>query len=99
MKTRKICFILMLLLTTIGLLLFNSVYAADASFHLALKIEKTSYQEGDTVSVKINLSNVPDESGICGYQGKLVYDSNVLTFNNITSDNWEVMENEGRSYC
>ncbi len=97
MRIRKMCFML-ILLTIIGLL-SNSVYAANTSFHLALKIEGTTYQKGDTVSVKIDLSNVPDESGICGYQGKLVYDSNVLTFNNITSDNWEVMENEGRSYC
>lgn len=97
MRIRKMCFML-ILLTIIGLL-SNSVYATDTSFHLALKIEETTYQKGDTISVKIDLSNVLDESGICGYQGKLVYDSNVLTFNNITSDNWEVMENEGRSYC
>ena len=69
---------MLVLLTIIGLL-SNSVYAADTSFHLALKIEETTYQKGDTISVKIDLSNVLDESGICGYQGKLVYDSNVLT--------------------
>lgn len=97
MRIRKMCFML-ILLTIIGLL-SNSVYATDTSFHLVLKVEETTYQKGDTISVKIDLSNVLDESGICGYQGKLVYDSNVLTFNNITSDNWEVMENEGRSYC
>lgn len=97
MRIRKICFMLMLLLLTMGLL-SNAVYA-DTTFHLSLKIDGTTYQKGDTVSVKIDLSNVSDSSGICGYQGKLVYDSNVLTFNNITSDNWEVMENEGRDYC
>ena len=97
MRIRKMCFML-ILLTIIGLL-SNSVYATDTSFHLVLKVEETTYQKGDTISVKIDLSNVLDESGICGYQGKLVYDSNVLTFNNITSDNWEVMENDGRSYC
>lgn len=97
MRIRKMCFML-ILLTIIGLL-SNSVYATDTSFHLVLKVEETTYQKGDTISVKIDLSNVLDESGICGYQGKLVYDSNVLTFNNITSDNWEVMENEGRNSC
>lgn len=59
----------------------------------------TTYKKGDTVSVKIDLSNVSDSSGIAGYQGKLVYDANVLELNNITSDTWEIMENEGRNCC
>ena len=93
MKMKK--FYLTLITLLISLVLLSSTVNASSAFNLNLNSSATSYSKGDTVSVTVNLSNVSDTSGIVGYQANLIYDSNVLTLNNVTSNNWEVMENEG----
>lgn len=97
MKVKKMSFMLILLL--IVSLLSTRAYAENSTFSLNLKADNTAYNKGDTLSVAIDLANVSDSTGIIGYQAKIVYDANVLTLNSFTSDNWEVMENEGRNSC
>ena len=93
MKTNKIYLIFTILL--VALVTLSNVVNASTSFNLKLNSTKTSYSKGDTVTVNIDLSNVTDQSGIAGYQAKLSYDSNVLTLDSFTSNDWEVMQNEG----
>ena len=93
MKKIKIYLVCIILLVT--LVILSNTVNASACFNLKLNSTKNSYSKGDTVSVNIDLANVTDDSGIAGYQAKLSYDSNVLTLDGVTSNNWEVMQNEG----
>ena len=98
MKNIKILSIFTLIIMMIVMTCTTIVYATD-SFSLDLIADKTTLHPGDTVQLQIKLNNLNIESGeqgIGAYSGKLLYNADIFDFVSITSDKWEVMQNEGK---
>lgn len=81
MKTKKILVICLLIIAVLSKI--SCVYAAD-SYSVTISTDKQIYSEGQTVIVKVRLSNINSSNGIYGVTGTLDYKTDV--FEEIISD-------------
>lgn len=81
MKSKKI---LLVILITLVIVISNISFVYADSFNVKLTSDKQNYAAGQTVIVKVSLSDIDSSIGLYGLSGVLEYDTNI--FEPITSD-------------
>lgn len=81
MKSKKI---LLVILVALMLIISNISFVYADSFNVTLASDKQNYAAGQTVIIKVSLSDIDSSIGLYGLSGALDYDTNV--FEPITSD-------------